>query len=172
MGDRIAELIEQEKGIFLDLGCGRSKDPRAIGMDHEALPGVDIVHDLLDLPWPLPDHVCYRILASHIVEHLPPDRVLAVIAECHRVLKDHGQLLIATPYGSSQRALQDPTHYRGWIEPCFEYFDCDKPLWGIYRPPCFKIELSQWNSLGDLNGILAKRGANEHGQFHTPKPKD
>lgn len=172
---RMQKVLAKEGGIFLDIGCGMNKEKRAIGMDILPWPGVDIVHDIEDLPWPVEDASCYRVLASHILEHIQPNKILWVIAECHRVLKTHGQLMIAMPYGAYPRALQDPTHYRCWIESCAQYFDCNHQLWCSYREiygyrgvtvPCFKIELSQWTAMGDLNIIMAKRAEDNHGEYH------
>ena len=38
---------------ILDLGCGPIKLNGAIGLDNVALPNVDIVHDLLNFPYPI-----------------------------------------------------------------------------------------------------------------------
>ena len=51
----VEELIEKQSGIRLDIGCGANKAPGFVGMDMRALPGVDIVHDVEQYPWPLPD---------------------------------------------------------------------------------------------------------------------
>jgi len=67
----VASVIDAQKGISLDLGCGQFKRKGAIGMDIRPMQGVDIVHDLLSFPWPIPDEVCNLITASHLVEHLP-----------------------------------------------------------------------------------------------------
>ena len=37
---------------ILDLGCGENKIPNSIGLDNLKLPNVDVVHDLIDLPYP------------------------------------------------------------------------------------------------------------------------
>jgi predicted SAM-dependent methyltransferase len=161
----IETLLETNKGIFLDVGCSDHKSPGSIGMDIRDVPGVDIVHDMTCSPWPLPDGCAKRMLLSHILEHIPPDKIMGVMAEVHRVLQPHGQAMIAMPYGVSPRALQDPTHFRCWIESVPQYWDCDYPLFLVYQPPCFKIELCQYDSIGDISIILAKRDT-EHGQYH------
>ena len=38
---------------ILDLGCGDNKVEGAIGLDNIALSEVDIVHDLLNFPYPI-----------------------------------------------------------------------------------------------------------------------
>jgi hypothetical protein len=37
----------------LDIACGRHKDLGWVGIDIQALPGVDLVHDLNVHPWPI-----------------------------------------------------------------------------------------------------------------------
>ena len=63
-------VLRVNAAIRLDLGCGANKQPGFVGMDIRALPGVDIVHDVEDIPWPLPDGCCMAIMASHLVEHI------------------------------------------------------------------------------------------------------
>lgn len=68
----IQNLLEKNSGIRLDIGCGANKQPGFIGMDVRPLPGVDIVHDVLKFPWPLPDECVLLAMASHLLEHIPP----------------------------------------------------------------------------------------------------
>jgi hypothetical protein len=162
----IVGLIEAHKGIFLDIGCSDHKSAGSIGMDKRALPGVDIIHDLEVFPWPLPDNCASRMLCSHLIEHIKPWLTIDFLNECWRIMRPDGQLLIATPYAGSPRFWQDPTHCHGWLEATPQYFDCDYPLWDVYRPRCWKLELNNWQPYGDLNVILAKRGGDhpQHGQ--------
>src|SRR5262245_4544363 len=129
----VLALLEQHQGIFLDVACGRSKSKGAIGMDIRALPEVDIVWDMEDTPWPLPDGCVSRMLLSHIVEHLKPWRTFPVFEEIHRCLKPEGQVLIATPY-PGPRFWQDPTHVHAWNETTCRYWDPTHPsgLWYVY----------------------------------------
>jgi hypothetical protein len=169
MTDRLTQALARGQGIYLDLACGPKKEPTAIGLDKRALPGVDLVHDLEVLPWPLPDACCLRILASHIVEHLKPWLIFDILNEAHRVMKDHGQLLIATPYAGSPGFWMDPSHTHGWIESTAMYFDCGHPLWEAYRPRCWQIEdgFPQWQSDGTLHIIFRKRpGEHPHDAPH------
>ena len=67
------EILLLKGGIQLDVACGANKQgPDWVGMDYRPLDGVDIVHNLLDFPWPLPDESVIRAVCSHIVEHIPP----------------------------------------------------------------------------------------------------
>jgi hypothetical protein len=50
----------------LDIGCGKSKTSGCIGIDRVTLPGVDVVHDLDQFPWPFPDDefsIIYAIIS-------------------------------------------------------------------------------------------------------------
>ena len=108
----IDELLQQNSGIRLDIGCGASKQPNFVGIDVRPLEGVDIVHDLECLPWPLPDECVLVAVCSHVVEHINPHRFGFVnfMNELWRVMKPGGEIAIACPHGSSQGFLQDPTH--------------------------------------------------------------
>lgn len=94
----------------LDVGCGNRKQPGWIGMDARALDGVDIVHDIEELPWPIPDNSCGVVLMSHVWEHLKPWLSIRIMEEMWRVLAPGGQLQLVTPYGWSHGFVMDPTH--------------------------------------------------------------
>lgn len=69
----IDALLQKNSGIQLDIGCGAHPQPGFVGMDVRPLPTVDIVWDVSKFPWPLPDECVRRAMASHLVEHIPPD---------------------------------------------------------------------------------------------------
>lgn len=156
---RIQALIKAKQSLRIDLGCGPSKQEGAdvIGIDARALPGVDIVHNLEDFPWPLPSD-CVRVaFMSHFWEHLDPSKTMPFMAELHRVMLHDGQVLIASPYGVEFRFVQDPTHRNPSNEATFFYWDRLHPLWGVYEPPCFHLESFQIIPAGpsrDFNAIL------------------
>ena len=82
----IESLLNERGGIQLDIGCGATKQGREwVGMDMRDIPGVvDIVHNVLVYPWPLPDESVIRAVCSHLVEHIPPappDPRLALLIE-------------------------------------------------------------------------------------------
>lgn len=69
----VKELLEKHSGgIHLDLGCGANKNEGFVGMDVRKLPGVDIVHNIEQFPYPLPDESCSMVVASHVLEHITP----------------------------------------------------------------------------------------------------
>jgi len=142
---------------ILDLGCGAEKTTGAVGMDRRKVDGVDIVHDLEVLPWPVDDAAFDRIIASHIVEHLKPWLMLDIVDEMWRVLTVGGQVMIATPYAGSFGFHQDPTHIKAWNEATAHYFDPTYELYKVYTPKPWKVELNTWKMNGTLEVVLAKR---------------
>jgi SAM-dependent methyltransferase len=138
--------------IKLDIACGARKADGFTGIDIVKVAGVDIKHNLLRFPWPIESNSVSEARCSHFVEHIPhqefpgfaPDReVLAPMRwvesynrwgfirdtwfdfweECHRVLVPNGEITVTTPYYSSRRADQDPTHERRIVEESYFYLD-------------------------------------------------
>jgi len=139
---------------MLDLGCGTDKEPGFLGMDRQNLPGVDIVHDLEDFPWPLEDDSCLVIKGSHLIEHIKPWLTLDFFNEVWRVLKPGCQACFSTPYAGSSLFWQDPTHCNGFTERTFWYFDPThiSKYWNFYRPKPWAIDPGF--PVYQMNGIL------------------
>lgn len=156
----IEQLLQQNSGIRLDIGCGASKQPNFVGIDIRPLPGVDIVHDLEDVPWPLPDECVLVAVCSHVVEHINPHKFGFVnfMNELWRVMKPDGEIAIACPHGSSQGFLQDPTHVNPINETTFAYFDPTHPsgLYRFYTPKPWKIKYISWNPTANIEVVLVK----------------
>lgn len=157
------DWLRGKAGIDLDLGCGKKKDPAWVGMDIRAVEGVDIVHNLEDFPWPVPDDCCNNVLASHILEHIKPWKLFdpaggpCVMAEIWRVLKKDGKLLVSAPYGVSPGYLADPTHVKPLTEATFQYFDPRSELYKVYEPECaFLLESVRYSQESFLELILRK----------------
>ncbi len=152
------ELLAERQGIILDIGCGANKQPGAVGMDYQALPGVDIVHSWNDYPWPLPDGCVLSAIASHVVEHVNPvdGNFLRWMDEVWRVLQVGGQLAIVTPHGRSSGYLQDPTHCNPCNETTWLYFTPGHPLYGFYHPKPWEIEFLVWSPNANIEVIMRK----------------
>jgi SAM-dependent methyltransferase len=103
----------------LNLGCGRFPKPGFVNVDREAIPGVDVVHDLDAIPYPFADGSCEVIEADHVLEHL--GRVFAVMAELDRLLAPGGTLRLRVPHFS--RGFSHPEHRRGFDATFPYYFD-------------------------------------------------
>ena len=53
----------------LEIGCGDHKREDFMGMDIIPLEGVDIVHNMNELPWPLEDNSFTEIVMDDVLEH-------------------------------------------------------------------------------------------------------
>ncbi|MGQ0571177.1 MAG: class I SAM-dependent methyltransferase [Armatimonadota bacterium] len=92
-------MTDLPEGLRIDLGCGTNKKPGAIGIDIQALPGVDLVLDLASEPLPFGDGAVAYVHASHFLEHLEdPTRLFADVS---RVCTEGAQLELWTPYAGS-----------------------------------------------------------------------
>lgn len=174
---KIDSLLKEKSGIKLDIGCGANKHaPDWVGMDSQNLPGVDVVHDLLDIPYPFPDESVLTAIASHVLEHIPKTQVIErkgklttinplimVMDEMWRIMKFDGQFAIAVPHGRSDGFMWDPTHASPLHELTWSYFD---PLWGngwyqFYRPKPWKAQLvdngQRIPETGTMEVIMTKR---------------
>ncbi|HLJ69543.1 MAG TPA: methyltransferase domain-containing protein [Chloroflexota bacterium] len=92
--DRL-EAIRQRRPLQLHLGSGdRYK---------EGWVNVDLVGHRVDLPWnlnrplPLETGTVDAVFHEHVLEHLTLERGLALLEECHRVLRPGGTLRIGVP---------------------------------------------------------------------------
>jgi len=163
----ILKLIkEKSKGstglIRLDVACGDGKqDDTWVGMDIRPCKGVDIVHNVEEIPYPLPSNCCQVILAAHIIEHLKPWLIIDIINEWWRLLDIGGQLWIALPYAGSFGYFQDPTHLKTWNEATANYFSAKDYLYEVYKPKPFKIVRNDWQLNGNLEVVMEKLSEEE-----------
>jgi len=95
---------------ILDLGCGNVKVSGAVGLDNIALPEVDIVHDLLDFPYPIENESYENIYLNQVIEHFELNDFEKILKECSRILTSNGLLQITVPHAFSIAAFTDPTH--------------------------------------------------------------
>ncbi len=142
---------EETKGAAkitkLDIGCGTNKAPGFYGMDQRAFPGVDIVHDINQYPWPIESDSLDEVHCSHFLEHLnhdsdSPQRV-QFMNELYRVLKMGGKATIITPHWASNRAYGDFTHANKPVSEMFYYYINKE--WRRVNAPDNDIE---WNPKG------------------------
>lgn len=159
----IADTIGRLAGIRLDIGCGANKQPGWYGIDFQALPGVDLVHDLTVYPWPLPDESVLVAMASHVVEHIPPHNLgfIRFMNEVWRVLRPAGEFAIVCPHGRSDGYIQDPTHCNPLNENTFLYFVQDHPLWQFYKPQPWTIKYLAFDYTANIECVLVKAALHE-----------
>jgi predicted SAM-dependent methyltransferase len=158
-GDRQVELLVSGRNgrtfvspFRINLGSGADPAQGFINVDLLDLPEVDVVHNLLDFPYPFEDESATHIRAVDVLEHLPnytDDRrpmVIAFIEECYRILKPGGELYIQTPGYDAEFLWQDPTHVRGFHPKSMDLFDPETEFGattGFYSEAKFKVRVEQ-----------------------------
>lgn len=96
------------KNEVLDIGCGAYCLPGATGIDHKAYPGVSVVHDMNQAPWPLPAAQFQKFRCQHVIEHIRNLEVLT--QEIYRLAKPGATIDFITPHYSSYASWGDYTH--------------------------------------------------------------
>lgn len=125
----------------LDVGCGNSKIPGAVGIDLVPGPQVDVVHDLNTFPWPLPANSFAIIKLWSVLEHLQD--IVGTLDEVYRVARPGAKVLIGTPHFSSANAYTDPTHHHFFSARFIDYFVEGTELsteYGFYSKSRFRLE--------------------------------
>lgn len=135
-------------GIKINLGAGSEPTKDWINVDWVEQEGIDVIHNLLEFPWPFKDDVAKEIKAIDVLEHMPVFNKLNLstpikfVEECHRILQTGGKLFMTMPHWQSKNLWIDPTHVRGYDEKSFDYFDPDKDLgkwYGYYSDKKFRV---------------------------------
>jgi SAM-dependent methyltransferase len=137
-------------GDTLHLGCGEDYRRDAVNVDQSTAVRADMRFDIGDTPWPLADGSFGRIIANHIVEHLPD--VAAVLSECRRVLQSGGTASVVVPIGQNARADPDHKHIWMWKTPTMycgaRHWDVDVGLTVQQR------DVTLWTTLPGIFGTL------------------
>ncbi len=122
---QVASDLKQGKPLRIDLGSGPTPRPGLYALDQLELDGIDIVADLnepLDL---LPDNCAEYVFSSHALEHV--DKLLALLAEIHRITRPDGLIEIVVPHFSNPYYYSDPTHVRFFgLYTMYYFVDPDK----------------------------------------------
>lgn len=120
-------------GLRLNLGCGLAADlsEMVVNVDALDLPGVDMVWDLDDHPWPWDDATFVEIHAIQVFEHVADP--VGFMVDCHRVLEPGGLLLLTTPHYQSDNAFTDPTHRRFCTTRSFDYWIIGRGLFAQFN---------------------------------------
>jgi hypothetical protein len=142
-GPKLVEAAPRSE-VKLDLGCGQTPKEGFDGVDIRGGKAKHVV-DLFKFPWPFADNSVDEIHASHLLEHIPAreieardmiptvmpgemdrfvgqDMLFAFMDECYRILKPDCWMTAIVPSGRSNRAFQDPTHRRFFMQETFLYF--------------------------------------------------
>lgn len=159
--------------IKINLGAGSEPTEGWINVDWIDQPGIDVVHNLLNFPWPFDDGVADEIKAIDVLEHMPNftngkrATGIAFVEECHRILQPGGKLIIQVPHWDSPNLWIDPTHVRGYDPRSFDYFDPETDFgkwYGYYSAKKFKVtgEVSRLHNdpngpVGNVTFTMVKR---------------
>ena len=150
----------------INLGSGGDPKEGMINVDMLDIEGVDVIHNLMDFPYPFETDSADYIQAVDLVEHLDnytSDRrpsVVAFIEECHRILKTGGELFMQMPGWKSPLLWIDVTHVRGFDIQSFDFFDPDTEFGktrDFYSEAKFKITKKHEFENGVLQFWLTKR---------------
>lgn len=114
-------MTETDRPQRLHLGCGHDVLPGWVNHDLEPLPGVDVVHDLDEFPWPFESDRFDEVRLHHVLEHLA--NPMRAIAELHRISRAGGVVEVRVPYWNSADWSSDPTHRTAFNEYTFDFFD-------------------------------------------------
>ena len=109
----------------LNLGCGRDIKQGFINLDSIKLPGVDVVHDIENLPLPFSNEEFDEILCQDVLEHI---KYIPVLKDLHRILKTRGKLSIRVPHFTSKGNYIDPTHKKKFSIYTFGMFAENSPI--------------------------------------------
>jgi SAM-dependent methyltransferase len=105
----------------LNIGCGAGKMPGWINLDMNPDSKPDVMHNLEFRHLPFKRNWFDVVFASHVLEHIR--NLHTLMAAIHTVLVPNGNLVILSPYATSDDAFEDPHHVRLLNERSWMYFD-------------------------------------------------
>jgi predicted SAM-dependent methyltransferase len=111
--DVVNKHLEENLEIKLHLGCGPNLLEGYVNVEGDYLAHMEgiAVHDLTQ-PFPIPDNTVSEILTVHVIEHIMPHDVPAMLTEWLRILKPGG--FVATEWPDLLKMCQvivDNPHY-------------------------------------------------------------
>lgn len=104
----------------LNLGAGYDVRAGWVNTDRVKLPGIDVVFDLDEEPWPWDNGTVDEIQAIDVFEHVKDS--IAFMCQAGRILKEGGVLRIRSPHWKFEHAYTDPTHVRYCTERTWDYW--------------------------------------------------
>lgn len=105
---------------ILDLGCGPSKFPGAIGADMNPDTAADVLCHFDRGILPFADNAFDQVRAVHVIEHVAD--VVKTVEELHRITRPGGTIYLVTPHYTDFSSFSDPTHRWHLTSFSFRYF--------------------------------------------------
>jgi len=142
----------------LNVGTGPNVDlaPDVINVDWHPFPGVNVLHDIDQTPWPFDDDQFSDVRAVHVFEHLT--NPLGFMSEAHRVLEVGGTLRLFVPHYQSENSFTDPTHVRHCTLRTWDYWCVGTQLHNesVYAGDAIfdKVEVTKFGD--DIHATLRK----------------
>jgi len=109
----------------LNLGSGFRKMNGYINIDNRPETEPDLLCDIEKSGFPADCADVEEVRAVDFLEHLNQDKVIKVIEEIWRVLKNNGLFYSRTPSVEGRGAFQDPTHRSFWCLNSWMYYTND-----------------------------------------------
>jgi len=150
------KIIELNKPIKLDVGCGRNKREGYVGIDWKDF-GQEIIWDITK-GIPLPDNSCSHIFCSHVIEHI--DDLISLMNEFWRVLNITGELWIICPHRTAPSAyvIQHVRRIDEDTIKSFDYSDRKDRCWeDDYDIKPWKVNDLVVNERPDIHAKLSPR---------------
>ena len=149
--------IINKKENQVRLGAGQKADPDVTNVDIRKMENIDIVHNLLEFPWPIEDNQFDVIVARDVVEHIPPmrgecwnedetkmqrdDLLVLFMEQIYRIALPEAHVLLKFPHPAEKHQFGDPTHYRLLSPAAFTHFCPSHGRWkkSIYTKAKFEM---------------------------------
>jgi predicted SAM-dependent methyltransferase len=103
----IADYLRDEGDPKLHVGAGHNRLPGWLNTDFEPVDARIIFLDVTET-FPFPNASFQYVFGEHLVEHVPYQHGLAMLGECHRILRPGGRIRLATPNLLKWLALFEP----------------------------------------------------------------
>lgn len=118
---QIPEVEIADDWKILEVGPGPNRlFPQSTTLDIYPGCAPDIVHDLNQTPYPIPDNTFDLVVCLHVLEHV--QNLVGATTELWRMLKPGGLLFVEVPYFTSVHFHTDPTHVHAFTTRSFDYY--------------------------------------------------
>lgn len=122
---------------IVDLGSGVSKHDGALGVDIVDTEKTDIVMDLSEYPWDLPNGAFSTVYCIDILEHI--EDPLGFLEEVYRISRDGATVHVKTPHFTNNNTWVDPTHKRPFSAFTFQDYITSEGEYSYYTDATFEL---------------------------------